>query len=131
MIPIQIHYQNIDGDGGLYRWATVRTQLPAMPRKGETVYGSSAIAKEFLGKIMASDKSIRTWSNLIHYDCDRGHFMSIQENFVVEDTWYNTEDGTAHVLLGDGSGNGSMQINFIDKVFAEIRKNFEEGKMWY
>lgn len=130
MIPIKVHIQNVDGDGGLYDRTAADTLLPAMPRKGDVVYMSEEISRQVIGAILKEERLIRAWRNLIVMSSLHSRaFMSLQENFYVEDAWFDTRDNSAHILMTDNVTRSKVEID--DALVAQLRKSFEEGLFWY
>ena len=131
MIRIFVYIQNADGDGALYRGVRALTFLPAMPRKGDTVYMSNDIASEVISAILRQPKRVEAWRNLIVEDADGKRFLSIQEYFRVEDVWFDTNDYPANILMGGDRNAPKSDITADVSLIEELRTNFEAGKMWY
>ena len=108
----------------------VVVRLPALPRKGDTLFLSREHAKHILRSILTEKSLAQRWCNLICQWGDERPFMSLQGYFHVKDVWFNTGNGgSVHVLVGSDERESYYEVT--DGVFADLLESFENGKMYY
>lgn len=129
-MEIFIHAENFDGDSMDFVRCAVTVQLPALPRKGDTLFLSKEHAKHILRNILTEKSLAQRWCNLI---CQWGNdrpFMSLQGYFYVKDVWFNTDNGgSVHVLVGSDEREHYHEVT--DSVFADLQESFKNGEMYY
>ena len=127
---IYIHAENYDGDSMDFVRCAVAVQLPALPRKGDTLFLSKEHAKHILRSILTEKSLAQRWCNLICQWGDERPFMSLQGYFHVKDVWFNTDNGgSVHVLVGSDEREHYHEVT--DSVFADLQESFKNGEMYY